>query len=203
MPNTGARRTPGGRREASPGTAGPLRPRAAAGTVRTAVQRRRPPTFETRPLRGARAALRRGLDPALPARAAPARRALIAGRRQRLPPVARCDVERDGEQVGPTRQEPDVPHRPSRPYPCSGGRVRNPSGPGSKTSPNQRPYICVQPTPPPTASHRCKRGADHICGRPCWVTERRRDGRYGRPQGSPLGCPAWAWTSNLRRDCRK
>ena len=25
----------------------------------------------------------------------------------------------------------------------------------------------------------------------------------GRPQGSPLVCPAWAWTSNLRRDCRK
>ena len=45
--------------------------------------------------------------------------------------------------------------------------MRNPSGPGSRTSPDERPYICVQPTPPlGTASHRCKRGADHICGRP-------------------------------------
>ena len=167
MPGTTARRTRGGRRESAHVPAGPLRPRAAAGTVRTAVQRGRPPGFETRPLRGAGAALRRGFHPASSALAAPARRALIAGRRQRLPPVARCDVERDGEQVGPTRQDPDVPHRPSRPYPCSGARVRNPSGPGSRTSPDERPYICVQPTPPlGTVSHRCKRGADHICGRP-------------------------------------
>ena len=79
MPSTWSRRPPGGRREAAPGAAGPLRPRAAAGTVRTAVQRGRPPAFETRPLRGAGAALRRGSDPALPARAAPQRRALNRG----------------------------------------------------------------------------------------------------------------------------
>ena len=90
----------------------------------------------------------------------------IAGGRQRLPLVARCDVERDGEQVGPTRPEPVEPHRPARPYPCAGGRARISSGPGSDSPPAQRPDICVHPTPPPRGDTPLQSGADHICGRP-------------------------------------
>ena len=114
----------------------------------------------------------------------------IAGGRQRLSLVARCDVERDGEQVGPTRPEPVEPHRPARPYPCAGGRARISSGPGSDSPPAQRPDICVHPTPPPRGDTPLQSGADHICGRPvvscgrsprtCPHTER-RDGTSPSP----------------------
>ena len=137
----------------------------------------------------------------------------IAGGRQRLSLVARCDVERDGEQVGPTRPEPVEPHRPARPYPCAGGRARISSGPGSDSPPAQRPDICVHPTPPPRGDTPLQSGADHICGRPhrdprsrrlrdgtspspTVPSSRMRGGTTGRGcQGvnrrtvRPLGCP--------------
>ena len=110
----------------------------------------------------------------------------IAGGRQRLSLVARCDVERDGEQVGPTRPEPVEPHRPARPYPCAGGRARISSGPGSDSPPAQRPDICVHPTPPPRGDTPLQSGADHICGRPHQDLRARRprDGTSPSPTGS-------------------
>ena len=79
----------------------PLRPRAATGAVRTAVQRRRLPTFETRPLRGARAALPWWSNPGLPAlRHLPGRSVDGSAR----PKSARCQRANPGNNTVTSRQ---------------------------------------------------------------------------------------------------